>query len=79
MNLSVNQMYFFGLHLAGCVALVVLMAIGKLDTATGMPLLTGLTGLGIGLPVTIAPAPAVPAAPVTPAATPAAATPPVAA
>jgi type III secretory pathway component EscR len=42
-------------HVVSIVALVVLMATSHLDTTIGLPLLTGLLGLGTGVGLNVAP------------------------
>lgn len=58
------------LHVCSLVAVVVLMATGHLDQATGYPLLAALVGFGLGVPLSPAPAtvPTPPAPPAPPAA-----------
>jgi hypothetical protein len=41
-----------GLHLVGLVAVAVLLGVGVISVPVGLPLLTGLLGLGIGAGVT---------------------------
>jgi hypothetical protein len=41
-----------GLHLVGLVAVAVLLGLGVISVPVGLPLLTGLLGLGIGAGVT---------------------------
>lgn len=48
----VTGVYAILLHLASIAALVVLMATSHLDTTVGLPLLSGLLGLGTGIAVT---------------------------
>lgn len=69
--------YAAALHVCAVAAIVVLMAMGKVDPNTGVGILGGLLGFAVGVPVTVAatktasipdapPAPT-PVAPVTPA------------
>ncbi len=53
-------------HLTAVAALVVLMATSHLDTSVGFPLLAGLLGLGVGVPLTLGSAPTTPSTPVDP-------------
>lgn len=41
------------LHFTATVGLIVLVALGKIDTATGMALIGGLVGFAGGVPVTV--------------------------
>ena len=46
-------LYAAVLHIGGLIAVVVLMASGHLDQATGYPLLAFLLGFGIAVPVSV--------------------------
>jgi len=50
--MNTTTLYALVLHLAAVVCLTVLMAVGQLTTAVGMPLLGAAVGFSLGLPVT---------------------------
>lgn len=53
MNLTMfSQVYAAVLHIAALVSLVVLVAIGKVSWADAGPIIGGLVGVGVGVPLT---------------------------
>lgn len=57
-----SNLYALILHIAGLAAIVVLVALGKVSWAEGGPIIGGLVGFAIGVPVS----PTVPVVPVAP-------------
>lgn len=70
MNIQlVSFIYAAVLHVAALISLVVLVALGKLSWVEAGPIIGGLVGVGVGVPLTVAalkppdPPPATPVAP----------------
>lgn len=49
---KIAVLYGAVLHICGLAALTVLVAIGKVPSAEGLPLIAGLLGVGVGVAVT---------------------------
>lgn len=47
-NQNTATLYAAAIHVLGLVAVVVLMALGKVTSSEGLPILAGLVGVGVG-------------------------------